>query len=298
MRQAASYLKRATIGLTALLVATLLTAAEKSSGRQRLAPAKQSGSSSNRVSSLATGSKTKTSPAKGSNLPTELSNGGSGNIPWDYTQYIATNYSNFGQILGQWSQNDSPYRNTLDGYVVFQGGGDVENGDLIFWSAYDRQVLGRFTVVEVGTYDLSSGYGVIIDDPDIPGDQGGVDDEELLVSWRAENGNIYAASWSGSSPVINSGVGRLGRFNIVVNESEPIFISESAPTINGVQMALTNFLIAVTGLLSGQTYAVQTTTNLVAGTWTNETSFVATQSSMTLTNSAGNTTQKFYRIAR
>ena len=47
------------------------------------------------------------------------------------------------------------------------------------------------------------------------------------------------------------------------------------PTIGGVRMAPANFLIDVSGLISGQTYAVQISTNLVAGTWTNETTFAA-----------------------
>ena len=68
------------------------------------------------------------------------------------------------------------------------------------------------------------------------------------------------------------------------------------PTISGVRMAQSNFLIDVSGLVSGQTYAVQTSTDLIADPWTNETSFVAGQSSMTLTNDVGNATKKFYRI--
>lgn len=69
-----------------------------------------------------------------------------------------------------------------------------------------------------------------------------------------------------------------------------------APTIGAVRIAQANFLIDVSGLISGLTYAVQISTNLMAGTWTNESTFAASGNSMTLTNNAGNVTQKFYRI--
>ena len=68
------------------------------------------------------------------------------------------------------------------------------------------------------------------------------------------------------------------------------------PTITGVRMAQTNFLIDVSGLASGVTYVVQTATNLLAASWTNQTSFVAGQALMTLTNDVGSATKKFYRI--
>ena len=51
------------------------------------------------------------------------------------------------------------------------------------------------------------------------------------------------------------------------------------PTIGGVRMAQANFLIDVSGLLSGQTYAAQISTNLMTGTWTNETTFAASRNS-------------------
>ena len=69
-----------------------------------------------------------------------------------------------------------------------------------------------------------------------------------------------------------------------------------APMIGGASMAQTGFLINVSGLVSGLTYAVQTTTNVAATAWTNETNFVPSGNSATLTNAVGNTTRRFYRI--
>jgi hypothetical protein len=68
------------------------------------------------------------------------------------------------------------------------------------------------------------------------------------------------------------------------------------PTIGAVGMTPSGFLIDVSGLVSGQTYAVESSTNLIAATWTNETNFTAIWNSMTVTNAVGNTTTKFYRI--
>ncbi len=69
-----------------------------------------------------------------------------------------------------------------------------------------------------------------------------------------------------------------------------------SPTITSVQMAQTELLIGVSGLVSSQTYAVQSTTNLVNAVWSNETSFAASGNSLTLTNNIGNATKKFYRV--
>jgi hypothetical protein len=68
------------------------------------------------------------------------------------------------------------------------------------------------------------------------------------------------------------------------------------PAISGVRMAQANFLMDVSGLVSGQAYAVQISTNLISGTWTNQSTFAASGNSMTLTNDTGNVTKKFYRI--
>jgi len=68
------------------------------------------------------------------------------------------------------------------------------------------------------------------------------------------------------------------------------------PTITTVQMVQPQFLVGVSGLVSSQTYVVQTSTNLVNATWSNETSFIANGSSLTLTNFVGGATKQFYRI--
>ena len=57
------------------------------------------------------------------------------------------------------------------------------------------------------------------------------------------------------------------------------------------------FVINVAGLYVGQHYTLQSSTNLMIAAWLPETSFTATQSSISLTNSTFDATQKFFRIA-
>jgi hypothetical protein len=68
------------------------------------------------------------------------------------------------------------------------------------------------------------------------------------------------------------------------------------PTVGGVSMAQAGFLINVSGLVSSETYTVQTATNLVTTAWTNETNFVAGGNFAILTNNVGNAMKQFYRI--
>ncbi len=68
------------------------------------------------------------------------------------------------------------------------------------------------------------------------------------------------------------------------------------PTIAGARIEPPNFLIEVSGLVSGVSYVVQSSTNLTAAGWTNETNFVAGSSAMVLTNDIGSLPAKFYRI--
>ena len=68
------------------------------------------------------------------------------------------------------------------------------------------------------------------------------------------------------------------------------------PAVTGVWIERTNFVMAVTGLISNQAYVIQTSTNLAVQTWSNETIFVAGPSSQVLTNSTDGALRKFYRI--
>jgi hypothetical protein len=59
---------------------------------------------------------------------------------------------------------------------------------------------------------------------------------------------------------------------------------------------LNGFVIQVGSLSPGQSYALQSTTNLAPAAWFTETNFFATQSVAGFTNSMAGNAQKFYRI--
>jgi len=56
------------------------------------------------------------------------------------------------------------------------------------------------------------------------------------------------------------------------------------------------FVMNLGGLFPGQSYQLQSTTNLSTTSWSAETNFVATQDVIALTNSITNDPQKFYRL--
>ena len=52
----------------------------------------------------------------------------------------------------------------------------------------------------------------------------------------------------------------------------------------------------IDGLFTGQSYLLQSTTNLTSNSWSTETNFVATEATISFTNSVTNDPQTFYRI--
>jgi hypothetical protein len=56
------------------------------------------------------------------------------------------------------------------------------------------------------------------------------------------------------------------------------------------------FTMEASGLATGQSYEIQSTTNLASTFWFTETNFVATQGLATFTNSTTSASQKFYRL--
>jgi hypothetical protein len=98
--------------------------------------------------------------------------------------------------------------------------------------------------------------------------------------------------WSFSASQQNGGVGytELAAFGQVGSLPTPL-ITGVAATGGG------SFVINASGLVSGHSYQLQSTTNLMSPIWSPETNFVATQSGVTLTNLTASWPQKFYRIS-
>jgi hypothetical protein len=69
------------------------------------------------------------------------------------------------------------------------------------------------------------------------------------------------------------------------------------PVLSGILNSdLSGFVLSFNNLFQGQSYQLQSNTNLAANVWIVETNFVATQSTAALTNSFIGGAQKFYRL--
>jgi alpha-L-rhamnosidase len=103
---------------------------------------------------------------------------------------------------------------------------------------------------------------------------------------------VQYLQWNFSASQQNGGVGytELAAFGRASVSSVPTTVSVTLLT------GLTSFIINVSGLSSGQSYMLQSTTNLASAIWFTETNFVATQAVAAFTNSTANYAQKFYRI--
>jgi hypothetical protein len=72
--------------------------------------------------------------------------------------------------------------------------------------------------------------------------------------------------------------------------------SDAPTTLSASMIAGTGVVLNVGGFAIGQSYTLQSTTNLMTNAWVAETNFVATQLSATFTNLTTGDGQKFYRI--
>jgi hypothetical protein len=95
--------------------------------------------------------------------------------------------------------------------------------------------------------------------------------------------------WNFSASQQNGGVGYTELAAFGMSSSLP------SPALTGASSASGNLVINAIGLVPGQNYQVQSTTNL-ASAWTVETNFQATQSDISITNATTNSPQKFYRV--
>jgi len=102
---------------------------------------------------------------------------------------------------------------------------------------------------------------------------------------------VQYLTWSFSASQQNGGVG----YTEVAAFGQPS-PSPGPLALGMAQRAGTSFVLQVTGLSAGQSYELQSTTNLASSVWSIETNFVATQPAATFTNATTNAAQKFYRI--
>jgi len=105
--------------------------------------------------------------------------------------------------------------------------------------------------------------------------------------------NVAAVKFDFTSPTSEHGYcgyNRIALFGIVNSNAVPITLSVVSGT------GRTRFQMSVSGLSVGQSYTLQSTTNLTSAVWSAETNFVATQPAVALTNAIAGDAQKFYRL--
>jgi len=97
--------------------------------------------------------------------------------------------------------------------------------------------------------------------------------------------------WTFSSSQQNGGVGytEVAAFGRPSPATTPVTVNVGPVTSSG-------FVLNLSGLSIGQSYALQSTTNLSPAVWTTETNFTASQFTTAFTNSTTNQPQKFYRL--
>jgi alpha-L-rhamnosidase len=101
---------------------------------------------------------------------------------------------------------------------------------------------------------------------------------------------VQYLKWSFSAGQQNGGVG----YTEVAAFGQP---TPPGPISLGVASSTAaNFILNASGLVPGQNYTLQSTTNLTTGMWSTETNFVPQQSSVIVTNPIAPIGQKFFRI--
>lgn len=103
---------------------------------------------------------------------------------------------------------------------------------------------------------------------------------------------VQYLTWNFSSSQQNGGVGYT-EIAAYGQATPPVPVSLGAAFVPP-----TNFVMAANGLVPGQNYVLQSTTNLAGGSWSTETNFVPPQALVLFTNSAAQIGQKFYRVVQ
>ncbi|HWY77385.1 MAG TPA: family 78 glycoside hydrolase catalytic domain, partial [Verrucomicrobiae bacterium] len=117
------------------------------------------------------------------------------------------------------------------------------------------------------------------------------------VTLTSSNGvlaaNVAAVKFDFTSPASENGYCGYGAITVFGTAG----IAPPVPTaLNPRLLGPDTFVTNLSNLVVGRNYTLQSATNLAASVWSIETNFVATQAATTLTNSASNSVQKFYRV--
>jgi hypothetical protein len=105
--------------------------------------------------------------------------------------------------------------------------------------------------------------------------------------------NAAAVKFDFTNPGSENGYCGYGGINVFGSASIPPAVPA---TLGAAFMAPSSYVFNVTDLVVGRNYMLQSTTNLISGVWSPETNFLATATSVTLTNNSTGSPQKFYRL--
>jgi alpha-L-rhamnosidase len=106
--------------------------------------------------------------------------------------------------------------------------------------------------------------------------------------------NVAAVKFDFASPASENGYCGYAGITVFGTASVILPATLSATAVAGVP----GFALNVGGLSPGQSYMLQSTTNLASAAWFTETNFIASQSVAGFTNSTANFIQKYFRLVR
>ncbi len=212
-------------------------------------------------------------------------------------------------------ENEFPYTYLRDGKI---GAPNTTN--------YSVEISGGYITYNLGAGPSNAGYTITNLTTYTAWRDNGREDANYSVLWSPDGSNYFTAAtvsynpspypttngtggtvtslamanltgvryltWNFSAGQQNGGVGytELAAYGVPTVPLQPATISAAMSPSGGT------FVMSASGLSTGQTYVLQATTNLANPSWVAQTNFVATQASMTITNSTSASSQMFYRL--
>ena len=199
----------------------------------------------------------------------------------------STNYVTCGNLYGAGSWLIYPLTNSATGYDLTNitvYGGWADNGrDQQAYTVYYSTVAAPTNFISLAVVNFN---------PSIASSIQSATRVTLTHSTGVLATNVAAVKFDFTSPGSENGYCGYAGITVFGRASVIPPASLRATRLGG----LNGFVIQVGSLSPGQSYALQSTTNLAPAAWFTETNFFATQSVAGFTNSMAGNAQKFYRI--
>lgn len=105
--------------------------------------------------------------------------------------------------------------------------------------------------------------------------------------------NVAALKFDFTTPAPENGYTGYSEIQVFGVPTRPLTVP---PTVGVAALLPSSFALSIGGMVVGRNYQVQSTTNLVQSVWVTETNFLASATSISITNSIPGTSCKFYRV--